>query len=143
MFKFQKKQKHTIDELYDLFVFEMLKLNGEKNDIDKLRQIALKDNDKLVEKIQKQDKFIEISKKELFDLKAAYRKSEQRVQKLIALVDKYREEAKEHNRFVKETIKKIIDVQEANLKNRKRITKADFIAEGMYKMDDTTKARLK
>lgn len=143
MFKFKQKQKHTIDELYDLFVFEMLKLNSDKNNIDKLRQIALKDNAKLVEKIQTKDKLIETSKKELFDLKAAYKKSEQRVEKLTSLVDKYREETKEHNRFVKETIKKIIDVQEANLKNRKRITKADFIAEGMYKMDETTKERLK
>lgn len=64
----------------------------------------------------------------------------QRISKLLDTKDKEQKKLYEYLDKVAEILK---NNQQAIMANRKKPTKADFIADGMYKLDPSTKERLK
>lgn len=65
----------------------------------------------------------------------------------IQKITKINNNQEEHQKKLDEYLNKVAEIlknnQEKIINTRKKLTKADFIAEGMYKMDLTTKERLK
>lgn len=117
-----------IDNLSDL----LIKFNNiERKHSSACEQVAKdyeKENLKLKVEMQAKDEIIINQEKEI-----------QRLDKLLKTKEK---ESKKLHEYL-EKVAEILKSSQEKIIQRKKITKADFIADGMMKIDETTKERLK
>ncbi len=134
--------KHTIDELYDLLVGYIDIQTTEINKLKSLNSLADKSNAELAKAIEGKNKLLEEKEYKnvyLTDLLNGYILENQ---KLNNKIDKLEKKCTELSDFIKGYTERLIEAQ-LKFKNRSKPTKADYIADGMNKMDSSTKARLK
>ncbi len=144
MFKKKTKimPKHSVDELYDLFVETISIQSVQINDLKALSSLTDKNNAELIKSIEAKNLLLKEKEAKISDLSAMYNGIYMEKQALNKKIKELEKRCTKLSDFIKGATEKLIAAQLKHI-NRSKLTKSDYIAEGMFKMDDTTKARLK
>lgn len=141
--KLPKRPRYNTDDIYE---FLTKFVNQERNHFSLIENRWKETRDhnlKTNEKINCLSQILEEKDTEIEKLHMLLKTQDLEIQKLT----KINNDQEEHQKKLDEYLNKVAEIlknnQEKIIKSRKKLTKADFIAEGMYKMDSTTKERLK
>lgn len=137
-----KRSQYSTDDIYEVLIKFV---NQERNhcNLTENRWNETKElNFKLNQEVSYLKQYIEQKESEIETLSLLLKTQDLEIQKLSKLLNaKDKESIKLH-----EYLEKVAEILKNNQKaiiNRKKPTKADFIAEGMSKIDKTTKEKLK
>ena len=137
-----RKNKHTIDDLYDLFMIFTNSQNTKIRELEKYNGMLQKTNGELVQAIEGKNKLLEEKESKYADIASTFNGLVLENQKLNRKVEEKEKKVNELSNYIKGATEKLIEAQ-LKYNNRTKPIRGDYIADGMNKIDETTKARLK
>lgn len=138
-----KKPQRNSDDIYEVLIKFVNQERNHFNLIENRWKDTKEHNLKANEEISHLRQLLEEKDAYIEKLNIVLQTQDLEIQKLT----KINNNQEEHQKKLDDYLSKVADIlkssQEKIIKSRKKPTKADFIAEGMYKIDASTKERLK
>lgn len=137
-----RRPRYSTDDIYEVLIKFVNQERNHSNLIESRWQETKEYNFKANEEISYLKQLLEEKDTEIEKLHMILKTQDLEIQKIT----KINNNQEEHQKKLDEYLNKVAEILKNNQKaiiNRKKPTKADFIAEGMCKMDPSTKERLK